>query len=246
MQYWNELQSIGLTSNFSFQPRPFGVTGCCLVMITADCDRTMNTHLGITESLSVSELYLPAIKTAKYLYIEGYLLSSDTAFDAVVQAKAMAKDAGVKIALTLSDTFFLTLFKARFQDMLTGGVDLLFCNESEALEFTETHLLDAAKMVLKRVAKQFVITRGAHGSVLYDGNDFIEIPAVPVKMLSSLGAGDTYAGAFLYAITQDHSFAAAGRLASAAAACVVAQYGPRLSRQQLQIVLQSDIIRCKS
>jgi sugar/nucleoside kinase (ribokinase family) len=236
--YFEAMKQAGLHSNFDHYPRPTGVTGTCLVMITADADRTMNTHLGITETLSVEQLNHDALAKSKYLYMEGYPVTSNTAMEALLTAKHLAEQAGVKTALTLSDPMIVKYFKAQFQQLLSRGIDLLFCNEEEALEFTGAHLLDAAKDALKNVARQFVITRGSKGSVIFDGQQFIELPCAPAKPISTLGAGDTYAGAFLYAITHGYSMKQAGQLAGIAAAAVVSQYGPRLSQAQTDQILK--------
>jgi len=233
------MQMAGLHSNVDIQPRSPGTTGTCLVMLTEDADRTMNTYLGITETLSTQELHEAALKNSTYLYLEGYPVTSDTALEALNTAKKLAEHHGVKTALTLSDQSIVKFFKARFHYLLAQGVDLLFCNELEALELTDTRLLDAAQSALTDIARQFVITRDARGSILFDGNRFITIPAHPVKAIDTLGAGDGYAGAFLYALTHGYSFEAAGHLASRVAAQVVSQYGPRLDTQQAQAILQA-------
>jgi sugar/nucleoside kinase (ribokinase family) len=114
------------------------------------------------------------------------------------------------------------------------GVDLLFCNESEAMGFTETNNLLEAREALKKVAKTFVITLGENGAMIFDGDTFIDIEPYPVKAIDSNGAGDMYAGAFLYALTHEHTFASAGKLASLAASKIVSQYGPRLKWHEAQ------------
>ena len=236
--YAQAMKEAGIHSNFDHYPRPNGVTGTCLVMITEDADRTMCTHLGITEGLSVEQLNEEALKHSKYLYLEGYPVTSDSAMQLLLKAKEIAEKNGVKTALTLSDPMMVKYFKAQFDTLLKRGVDLLFCNEDEALEFTGAHLIDAAKDALVNVAKQFVITRGAKGSVIYDGEKFIELPCAAIKPVSKLGAGDTYAGTFLYAITNGLNIKQAGQLASLAADQVVAQYGPRLSHEQCHETLK--------
>jgi fructokinase len=116
--------------------------------------------------------------------------------------------------------------------MIGNGVDLLFCNEQEAKLFTNTDHLDAAIERLKKVAKTFAITLGAKGAVAFDGEQLHIIAAHSVTAVDTNGAGDMFAGAFLYAITHGHDFATAGRLASAASAQVVSQFGPRLNAEQ--------------
>jgi len=236
--YYREMRVAGLDSNFDRQVRQAGHTGKCLAMITADADRTMNTFLGISETLSEHELDVEALKHSTYLYIEGYLMTSATAFQAVKKAKALALQHGVKTAISLSDPAIVKYFKAQFLEVLSEGVDLLFCNQDEAAEFCDTHDLELIKQSLQTVARSFVITCGENGSIVYDGKQFIEIKPVKVYAIDTLGAGDMYAGAFLAAITQGYCFELAGKLASNAAAKVVTQYGPRLSQAEIDIIKQ--------
>jgi sugar/nucleoside kinase (ribokinase family) len=122
-------------------------------------------------------------------------------------------------------------FRDGLAEMLGDGVDLVFCNEDEALGWGNTKDLDEAIAALKGIAKNFVITRGAQGALAYDGNELHEIPPHQVQAVDSNGAGDMFAGAFLYAITRGEDFPTAGRFASLAAGKIVANYGPRLAAE---------------
>lgn len=209
-----------------------GTSGKCLVLITPDAERTMNTYLGISASFDAGQLHPPAITNSKYVYIEGYLASSDAATDAAVQLKQLAQQAGAKTALTFSDPSMVNYCRDGLVKMLGDGVDLLFCNETEALDFTSSdNLEDAAKALLQH-ANCLVITRGAQGSWVCDGNTTISIDAHPVTPIDTNGAGDMFAGAFLYAITHGHSHTQAAQLASLASAQLVTQFGPRLNPDQ--------------
>ncbi|MDH5766223.1 MAG: adenosine kinase, partial [Gammaproteobacteria bacterium] len=210
----------------------------CLVMVTPDAERTMNTFLGITEKFSVDELHLDAIKDSEYLYIEGYLVTSDTGRHAAIEARKIAEENGVKTALTFSDPAMVEFFKDGLGEMLGNGVDLLFCNEAEAMSWAGTDNIDQAYEALKTVAKTFAVTLGNQGAKVYDGKHMIEIPPHSVKAIDSNGAGDMFAGAFLYGITHGHSFYEAGNIASLAAARVVSQFGPRLKAQDHQDILE--------
>ncbi|NCX94604.1 MAG: adenosine kinase [Gammaproteobacteria bacterium] len=216
-------------SNFDHMPKPTGETGRCLVKVTPDSDRTMNTHLGISVTLSEAEVHYEALKQAQYFYIEGYLMSSPSARAAVYKAKNYAKLNGVKTAVSLSDPFMVVQFKDAFDELLKDGVDLIFANEEEAFDYAGTQDLAKAIEKLQKVAQQFVITRGARGSVLFDGIDLHDIPAYPAKPIDTLGAGDMYAGAFLYGVTHGMNELEAAQLASMTAAHVVTQYGPRIN-----------------
>ncbi len=232
--YYNDMKQAGVSSNLDFQVHQKGHTGKCMAFVTHDADRTMNTFLGISESLSIHELHEPAIKTSQYLYIEGYLMTSPTAFLAVEKAKKIAESHGVKIALTLSDPFIAGHFKDNFLKILAGNLlDLLFCNQEEAFVFTNTQDLDSAIAILKTKAKKFVITLGSKGSLVFDGLESHLIQPTPVQVVDTLGAGDMYAGAFLAGITQGLDFKKSGELASKASAKVITQYGSRLSREEI-------------
>jgi len=156
---------------------------------------------------------------------------------AMVQAHQLAKKHGVKVALTFSDPNMVKFFKPGLEEAIGDGVDLLFCNEDEATAWAGTEDLLAAREELKKYAKQFVITLGANGAMIYDGDTFIDIEPYSVEAIDTNGAGDMYAGAFLYGITHGHSLAQAGKLASLAASKVVAKVGPRLHWHQAKEAL---------
>lgn len=211
---------------------PKGITGKCLVMITPDAERSMNTFLGISETLSVNEVSPEAAANAEYVYIEGYLVSSPTGSAAAIALRETAERSKVRTALSLSDPAMVQFFRDGLVKMLGDGVDLLFCNSDEALGFTQTHTLGDAIEALKKISKTFAITCGSEGAKVFDGEQLISIAGTRVKAVDTNGAGDMFAGAFLYAITHGHDFKTAGEFASYAAAQVVAQYGPRLRPEQ--------------
>lgn len=227
--YHQEMQAIGLDSNFDHMDKPAGETGRCLVKVTPDSERTMNTYLGISVELSESELNFDALENSQYYYIEGYLMSSETARHAVRKAKTFAHSKGIKTALSLSDPFMVTAFKAEFEKTLEQGVDMLFANEEEALTFTGAETVAEAANALEAVSTCFAITLGSKGSLIFDGESYVEIPAEKVTPIDTVGAGDMYAGAFLYGMTNGMSFNDSAKLASMTAAQVVTQYGPRIS-----------------
>lgn len=239
--YFQDLQDNMVASNLIHQDREEGITGKCLVLITPDAERTMNTFLGITSTISKNQVDPNAIRNSHYMYMEGYLVASPTGREAAVHARRIAEAAGVKTALTFSDVNMVKFFREGLKEMIGDGVDLLFCNESEACAFTDQEDLQVVKEKLKSVAKTFVITLGERGAVIFDGEKFIDIAPVPVKAIDSNGAGDMYAGAFMYAVTHQHGFEAAGKLASAAASKVVSQFGPRL-RTDVALEIKKNII----
>ncbi|MCH7881428.1 MAG: adenosine kinase [Proteobacteria bacterium] len=234
-----DLHDSGVHSTLKLDESYTGVTGKCLVFVTPDADRTMNTFLGASADLAVSDIDISAIKRSDYVYIEGYLVSADSTRQAAIKARELAEKSKVKTALTLSDPNMVILFREGMEEMLGSGVDLLFANEDEACELAQTRDLDVAIQSMKKVARTFAITRGKQGALLFDGNSIIHIDPHPVEAIDTLGAGDSFAGAFLYGLTQGMSFQQSGDLASLASSRIVTQYGPRLSTSEMQSLITS-------
>lgn len=232
--FLKDLTDNGVKTNLEPEDLPHGITGKCLVMISPDSERTMNTFLGITSDFSVNELNEDALINSSYLFMEGYLVTSETGLAAMKKAKQIAEANNVKVSLTFSDPSMVKYFKKQMKEVVGASVDLLFCNEEEAMIYTETDNLKDAREKLKEDAKKFTITRGKSGAMIYDGETFIDIEPYPVKAVDSNGAGDMFSGAFLYGITNGHTMASAGMLASKAGSEVVASYGPRLPFHKLQ------------
>ncbi|WP_221797352.1 adenosine kinase [Oceanobacter mangrovi] len=229
--YASDLQAAGVATNLGAD-REEGTTGKCLVMVTPDAERTMNTFLGITSELHEGHIHEDAIAASEYVYIEGYLVTGDTSRAAAIQVRELARKHNVKVAMTCSDPAMVQYFRDGILEILGEGVDLLFCNEQEAMLLTETASVEEAVEALKQKAANFAITCGSDGAVAWDGSTLHQIAPHAVTARDTNGAGDMFAGAFLYAITHGHDFAAAGRLASAASAQIVSQFGPRLEAEQ--------------
>ena len=209
-----------------------GVSGQCLIMVSPDAERTMSTYLGISETLSISELDFETVSNSEYVYIEGYLVTSISAKSAIIQLKEFAKKSNVKIALTFSDPAVVEYFNEAVNEVLAGGVDLLFCNEQELKIWAGTENFKKACTEMSKVANQFVVTRGPDGATLFDGKQYINVAGNSVTAIDTNGAGDMFAGAFLYGITIGHDFETAGKLASAASAKLVTKFGSRLAAEQ--------------
>ena len=225
--YMQDLLDNGVDHNAHAQISE-GITGKCLVMITDDADRTMNTFLGISSELSSADIDAEAISNSEYLYIEGYLVTGESSLHAIHEACDIARQAGTKIALSLSDPGIVEHFHASLKSIVGNGVDLLFCNEQEALNWCQTDDLDQALEHLQDSAAQFAVTLGSNGSVVFDGNDYLRAAAQPVTAIDTNGAGDMFAGAYLYGLTHGYSCLSAAVFANRAASAVVGQYGPRL------------------
>jgi sugar/nucleoside kinase (ribokinase family) len=235
--YLSDLLECGVDTNLQQHPAEPGITGKCLVFVTPDADRTMNTFLGISASFSATELVPEAIAASTYTYIEGYLVTGEASREAAIKAREIATAAGQKVALTLSDLNMAKFFKSGLLDMIGPGVNFLFANESEALEMADTQDINAAIDYLKTLAQGFAITRGPKGSLIFDGETLIEIEPFPVKAIDTVGAGDMYAGGVLYGITHGLGWAKAGRLGSLASARLVTTLGARMETQAVQSLL---------
>lgn len=235
--FLDDLKWNGVDTQLKFEDCPQGHTGRCLVMTSPDANRTLNTFLGVSSFLSPQHLNAEAIKNSSFLYLEGYLVASPKGLEAMKEAKRIAEINKVDVALTFSDPSMVKYFSKQMEEIVGASVDLLFCNDEEALIFTGTSSIMEARQKLKSVAKKFVITLGANGAVIFDGDTFINIEPYKVEAIDTNGAGDMFSGAFLYGITHQHSFAEAGKLASLASSKVVTQFGPRLESEQVKRIL---------
>jgi len=232
--YINDLQHAGV--DFQSAGQESGITGKCLVMVTDDAERTMNTFLGASEALSEREIDQAALVDSEWFYVEGYLVTDEARTLATKIAVETAKASGVKVAISLSDPFVVAVFGDALREVIGGGVDLIFCNKDEAMAFTGTESLEAAADALKQVTKTFAITDGANGAITFDGHIMNQSKGVEAKAIDTNGAGDMFAGAFLYAITSGKGYAWAASLANDCAARVVAQFGPRLEASEFDAI----------
>ncbi len=240
--FLKDLERNGVETNLKYSNCPPGHTGRCLVMTSPDAQRTMNTFLGVSSFLSPEHLDEAAIRNSQYVYLEGYLVSSPKGLEAMKEAKRIAGQNNVKVALTLSDPSMLKYFGKQMEEFVGASVDLLFCNEEEAMIFTGTDFISDAREKLRGVASRFAMTLGANGALIFDGDTYIEIEPYKVRAVDTNGAGDMFAGAFLFGITHHHSHAEAGKLASLASSRVVAQWGPRMQPNEVKKVL-GDLVR---
>jgi len=216
-------------------------TGTCLVLITPDSQRTMVTALGASAFYTINEVDEEMIKRAKWLYIEGYEFTQESSTEAVFKAVELAKMNETKIALTFSDGFIIDLFYDKVKQIADVS-DLVFCNESEAMKFSKSNNLSETIVYFNENIKNFAITRGAEGSIIKWTDDFFEIPSYPIVPKDSTGAGDMFAGAFLYGLIKTDSAFIAGHLASISASKVVSQLGARLLKKEL-IEFRDNILK---
>jgi sugar/nucleoside kinase (ribokinase family) len=203
-------------------------TGRCIIVVTPDAERTMNTYLGASSLLGIDDLDERTIADGRVLYMEGYLFDRDEAKAAFRHAAGVAHDAGRKVSLTLSDSFCVDRHRDDFRDLVSDEVDLLFGNEAELISLYETETFLEAVMELRRHCEFAAITVGAKGSVIITGDDLIEVaPKWVNRVIDTTGAGDLYAAGFLHGLTAGHPLQRCGELGSIAAAEVISHVGPR-------------------
>lgn len=233
--FYRNLISQGIHTNLHECDRD-GVTGKCIVLVTPDADRTMNTFLGATSTFSKNQLSEAALASSEYLYIEGYLVASPLGCEASIIARKMARQHNIKTALSLSDPNMVTYFRDGICEIIGDQIDILFCNEDEAKLFTETDDLEEAKEILKQYSRTFVITLGGRGALVYNGNEMSHVLSYKTNVVDTVGAGDVFAGVFLYGLTHGLGYFHAADLANFAAAKVVAKFGPRLTQEEIDEV----------
>jgi sugar/nucleoside kinase (ribokinase family) len=234
--YVKDLQARGVDTNLNHTRASDGQTGSCLVLVTPDAERSMCTFLGVSAELDDAALHPKDIEKSKIYYMEGYLAASPTGLAAALKGRQIAREAGVALALTLSDVSMIQFCKAGLDAMLGDGVDYLFCNQEEAQVWCGSQDLNVVKETLKKLAKMVCLTRGPDGSEIITAQDSWHVPAEKVQAIDTNGAGDMFAGAFLYAITRGYSPEQAANLGNHAAAAVVSQHGNRLTLGQLSTI----------
>jgi sugar/nucleoside kinase (ribokinase family) len=202
-------------------------TGRCLIVVTPDAQRTMNTYLGSSEFFGPEHVDSELIAAAQVTFLEGYLFDRPEAKEAYWKASRVAHDAGRRVALTLSDTFCVERHRDAWRDLVADQVDILFANEAEALSLYEVDTFDEALAAARADVEVVAITRGPAGSVVARGDEVAEVEAHPVEVVDTTGAGDLYAAGFLFGFTHDRSLPECGRLGSIAASAVLGHTGAR-------------------
>ena len=207
-----------------------GTTGISLILVTPDAERTMCTFLGLSRDLQREDVNVEDLRASRYLYDTGYLWDTDNQKEAVLYAMREANRAGVQVALSLSDPFCVGRHKEDFLRLLRDHVDVLFGNYQEAQTLTDTDNPFDAVRALAEHSGIAVVTMDDKGSLIQRGDQRYEVPVYPVHAVDTTGAGDMYAAGLLYGLTQGLPLEITGRIASYAAAQVVAKLGPRLDR----------------
>ena len=227
-RFTEEFRSAGVS--FATPPRmgPPG-TARCLIAVTPDGQRSMSTYLGASTLLEETDLDADLIRSGQVLFLEGYLFDRDQAKKAFVSAAEIARAAGRKVALTLSDLFCVERHRDSFRHLTAGHVDVLFANEAEILGLYETTSLDAAIAQARAVCPIVAVTRSEKGSIIAAGaEETVVVTAAPIaEVVDTTGAGDLYAAGFLWGFSRGRPLPECGRLGSIAAGEVISHMGPR-------------------
>ena len=226
--YRSDLSAAGVDSNPACQVP--GETGQCLVLVTPDAERTMQTFLGTSGTMGPHQVDADRIAACRFAYLEGYLLTTEDGFQACRRASVEARKRRVEVAVTLSDPSVVESFRGRFEVLAADGVDLLFCNEEEAAVFTGiTNPEDAIRRLAAR-SSRVCVTLGAKGALTAEGGSAPRlVEGFDAAAVDTTGAGDTFAGGVLYGLARGLSLADAARLGNYAAGTVVSAFGPRLT-----------------
>jgi sugar/nucleoside kinase (ribokinase family) len=217
-------------------------TARCLVLVTPDGQRTMNTYLGACVSFGEDDVDEAVVADAAVTYLEGYLFDPPAAQAAFRRAAAAAHAAGRQVALSLSDPFCVDRHRAAFRELVAHDVDILFANEAEVTSLYEENTFEAAAEAARRDVELAALTRSEAGSVILRGAEMVEIPAEPARVVDTTGAGDAYAAGFLAGLTAGRSLPVCGRMGSIAAAEAISHYGAR-PEADLQKLMQHSLSR---
>jgi sugar/nucleoside kinase (ribokinase family) len=203
-------------------------TARCLIFVTPDGERTMNTFLGASLGFAPADLDVSLIEAAKIVYLEGYLFDREEAKKAFKEAARLARESGAKVALSLSDAFCVDRHRADFRKLIRDGADIVFANEKEITSLYEVNSFEEAADAALADCELAVLTRSEAGSVIAANGETITIAPEPVReVVDVTGAGDLYAAGFLYGLTQDLPLQTCGELGSLAAAEVIGHIGAR-------------------
>ncbi len=225
--FGHDLRSIGVS--FDTAAATSGpATARCLILVTPDAQRTMNTYLGACTGLGPNDIDTKVVAAAQVTYVEGYLWDEPEAKKAVLKAFDSAHAAGKLVSITLSDAFCVDRYRDEFRALVRDKIDILFGNEAEIKSLYQVDSFDKALEAVRKDARIAALTRSEKGSVVIKGSETHEVPAAPVaKVVDTTGAGDLYASGFLYGFTRNKPLAECARLGGIAAAEIISHVGAR-------------------
>lgn len=202
-------------------------TGRCIVIVTPDGERSMNTYLGVTEFLTPDDIDEVQMAAAEWIYLEGYRFDGPESHAAFAKAIAACKGAGGRVSITLSDPFCVSRHRDAFRTMIQEDVDLLFCNKAEMLSMYGEADFDAALALAASEVAIVACTDSENGAHILSEGKRWHVPAVPTDIVDATGAGDLFAGAFLWGLAEGHDLEACGKMGNVAASEVISHIGAR-------------------
>lgn len=222
-----DYQAIGIHQSFD-QTKIDGDTGCCLVLITPDGERTMLTYLGVSNQFKSVDALLPFIADAKQLFIEGYLVADDHCYDLICNhIIPTAKTQHTDIAFTLSDAGLISFFHDRFHAILQMKLDIIFCNFQEASTLSKSNNIHDIQLFFAPLAKETIVTDGKNGAHIIHSTGMIHCPTTPIQPIDTTGAGDAFAGTYLAQKSQATSIEISAKKANEISSVVISNFGPR-------------------
>ena len=232
----HDITALGI--RFLAEPAKDGTpTGRCLIFVTPDAQRTMQTFLGVSAELAPRDIDEAAVASARITYLEGYLWDRPDAKDAFRKAAQVAHEAKRLVALSLSDPFCVDRHRADFRTLVEHHVDVLFANEDEIVSLYGEHSFDAALQQVRHHCWIAALTRSEKGSVIVSNNEVHIVDAEPVgAVVDSTGAGDAYAAGFLFALTQERDLVTCARVGGVCAAEVIGHMGARAETSLAKLV----------
>ena len=239
-RYLQSLKEAGVGHKGSMASSDSMPTGKCLILVTPDAKRTMTTALNVSSLMDENDLDLDQISNSRIFYIEGYMVTSEENYKVALKALNHLKDfPDVKIALSLSDPGIVMGFKDKFHEIESFGLDYIFGNDDEAMAFVGSDNIEDAFVALQKKSYVSIITMGEKGSVVVSNEELINTPNVDIQAIDTNGAGDMFAGSFLYSLLQNDDLKTCAEFANYGASKVVETFGPRLTKDMYHEVLNN-------
>lgn len=239
-RYLQSLKEAGVGHKGSMASSDSMPTGKCLILVTPDAKRTMTTALNVSSLMDESDLDLDQISNSRIFYIEGYMVTSEENYKVALKALNHLKDfPDVKIALSLSDPGIVMGFKDKFHEIESFGLDYIFGNDDEAMAFVGSDNIEDAFVALQKKSYVSIITMGEKGSAVVSNEEVINTPKVDIQAIDTNGAGDMFAGSFLYSLLQNDDLKTCAEFANYGASKVVETFGPRLTKDMYHEVLNN-------
>ena len=225
----HDIRALGV--DYTVKPAPKAMegdeTGRCIVLVTPDGERSMNTYLGVSAALTADDIDEGLMSDTKWIYLEGYRFDGLESQDAFRKAIAGTKAAGGKVSITLSDPFCIERHRSLFRQMCVEEIDLLFANEHELVSLYETGTLEEAMELARKEVETVAVTVGPAGAHILHGDETVHAPAAPMERVDATGAGDLFAAGFLYGLTRGRDLQTCGAMGCAAAGEVISHMGAR-------------------